>query len=467
MATITFGNFAVNMDDPNFLDSIVGTLFDGSFGTPVFTPTEITDSFTTGGTLKIEGSFSIGPSGHVRASSPVTGLTFLGPNDALLFDVSGLSGLTLGRFSSLSEAQLENLFDAQAHTVVTDGFNDVLVGDSSNETAMAGGGDDILRGNGGRDILDGGPGADQMDGGRGNDTYMVDNPGDSVVETVAGAAGGVDLVKSSVSFVLGPNVENLTLTGSDNIDGKGNAGNNVLRGNSGNNILDGGTAGADRLIGGAGDDTYVVDHRGEVVTEGANAGNDTVQSGVGFTLGPNVEKLILTGTGNINGTGNALDNTLIGNAGNNVLSGGAGADLLDGGGGSDLLRGGVGDDMFIFDAADKQVAGGAGRDTLKFTGAGQTLDLSGKVGPIYTGLEVIDLTGTGDNALSLSKADVLKLTGPAHDLVVSGNAGDSISSTGQGWVQGADQTIGGVLYHSYSSGAAHLHVQADITAVLS
>ena len=56
-----------------------------------------------------------------------------------------------------------------------------------------------------------------------------------------------------------------------------------------------------------------------------------MQSGVSYTLGTNVENLTLTGTGNINGTGNTLNNTLTGNTGDNVLNGGAGNDTLTGG----------------------------------------------------------------------------------------------------------------------------------------
>jgi len=89
------------------------------------------------------------------------------------------------------------------------------------------------------------------------------------------------------------------------------------------------------LIGGAGNDTYVVDNTGDVVTELAKGGTDTVQSKITYTLGSQLENLTLLGSGNINGTGNTLKNTIIGNSGNNVLDGGKGIDNMTGGAGND------------------------------------------------------------------------------------------------------------------------------------
>jgi len=184
-------------------------------------------------------------------------------------------------------------------------------------------------GNDGNNVLDGGTGADIMNGGVGSDTYYVDNTGDTVTETT-GTGGGTDIVNSSVSFTLGNNIENLTLTGTAAINGTGNGLANTIIGNSGNNVLDGG-AGADNMSGGAGNDTYVVDNIGDVVTEGNNAGTDTVivnlTAGT-YTLGSNLENLTLTGTAAINGTGNGVGNTITGNSGSNVLNGGLGKDYF-------------------------------------------------------------------------------------------------------------------------------------------
>ncbi|WP_374108490.1 calcium-binding protein, partial [Nostoc sp. XA010] len=96
--------------------------------------------------------------------------------------------------------------------------NDNLVGTSENDT---------ISGLNGDDTLNGGLGADTLIGGDGNDTYTVDNVGDLVTENFNDVLAGVDTVNSSVSFTLGFGLENLNLTGSDNIDGTGNSNNNV------------------------------------------------------------------------------------------------------------------------------------------------------------------------------------------------------------------------------------------------
>ncbi len=116
---------------------------------------------------------------------------------------------------------------------------------------------------------------------------MVDVAGDIVTEL---AAEGTDAIQSAITWTLGTNVENLTLTGTAAINGTGNTLNNVLTGNAAANTLTGGAgndtlnggAGADALVGGLGDDIYVVDAAGDVITEAAGEGTDSVQSSITY-----------------------------------------------------------------------------------------------------------------------------------------------------------------------------------------
>ncbi|MDB9390714.1 beta strand repeat-containing protein [Microcystis aeruginosa] len=182
-----------------------------------------------------------------------------------------------------------------------------------------------------------------------NETFAINlsNPVNATLTNNQGIVTISDTLTANVTTTLPANVENLTLTGTANINGTGNTLNNIITGNSGNNILNGAT-GIDTLIGGLGNDTYQVDTTTDTITENANQGTDTVESSVTYTLGNNLENLTLTGTTNINGTGNTLNNIITGNSGNNILNGSDGNDTLIGGTGNDTLTGGAGGDQFTF-----------------------------------------------------------------------------------------------------------------------
>jgi Ca2+-binding RTX toxin-like protein len=264
----------------------------------------------------------------------------------------------------------------------------------------------VLTGNAGANKLDGGGGGDTMAGGKGNDIYVVDNAGDVVIEA---AGEGTDTVHSTLpSYTLTTNVENLVLSVGAG-SGTGNDLANKITGNDGNNTLDGGT-GVDTLIGGKGDDVYFVDDAKDVVTEGANAGDDTVQSrAANYTLPLNVENLLLiAGAGDINGTGNTLNNLLTGNEGDNLLRGMAGNDTITGGAGSDTLDGGTGADS---------LAGGSGNDTYLVDNIGDVVDESGGNG-----------TDTVQSSISFSLANVATVFGEVENLTLIGTA--AISGTG-------------------------------------
>ncbi|MDF2689842.1 MAG: hypothetical protein K0Q80_2808, partial [Microvirga sp.] len=144
----------------------------------------------------------------------------------------------------------------------------------------------------------------------------------------------------------------------------GEAAKDQIKGGNGHDHMDGG-AGADRMWGGRGNDTYIVDDRGDRVYESKNQGTDTVKASVSYSLsGTHVEKLVLTGTSDLNGTGNGLNNSLIGNSGDNVLKGGSGHDKLKGMSGDDKLYGGDGNDRLEGGRDDDRLYGGKGEDRL-------------------------------------------------------------------------------------------------------
>ncbi len=293
-----------------------------------------------------------------------------------------------------------------ANTLTGGGEEDTLNGQGGNDTLRGGGGNDTLIGGTGTDLLDGGTGRDGMQGGDGNDTYVVDNELDAVTET----GNGTDLVQITLSsYTLGPNVENLTFTGSGNFTGAGNGLANTITGGSGNDLLDG-LGGADRMVGRDGDDTYVVDNANDSVVENSNAGTDTVRTTRGsYTLGNNVENLIYTGSGNFTGTGNGSANTIAGGSGADTLNGLGGNDTLIGGAGNDVMNGGNGYDDFVFDLGfgndtingfDANPAGG--QDLLDLRGLGiSSANFAGRVAIADLGADM-RITVDGTDTITLS-----------------------------------------------------------------
>ncbi len=283
-------------------------------------------------------------------------------------------------------------------TVTGGGGDDRLFGGDGADSLVAGSGLDVLEGGEGNDTLRGGSEADELVGGAGNDWYFVPVAAIAVVEQ---AGGGIDtVVRTSGSYTLGANIENLVIQGAAGARGTGNgldnamtgsvaadtlngaAGNDTLSGGDGADSLSGGTgtdslnggagedtllggdghdslvAGsgldrleggigndtlrggseADTLIGGAGDDWYFVPVAANAVIEEAGGGIDTVVRTTGtYTLGANIENLLIQAATGVGGTGNALDNAMTGSAGADTLNGAAGADTLTGGGGADLF----------------------------------------------------------------------------------------------------------------------------------
>jgi Ca2+-binding RTX toxin-like protein len=321
-------------------------------------------------------------------------------------------------------------------------------------------------GNFGDNSLDGGAGADTMYGYGGNDTYYVDNADDRLLEW---DGHGIDLVATSVSYVLDPNVENLQaryIPGTEALSLTGNGLANVIWGNFGNNVIDGG-AGADVMYGYGGNDTFTVDNAGDAAVEFEGHGTDLVITSISHVLGANLESLQaanIAGTAPLSLTGNGLANVIWGNFGSNLIDGGAGADVMYGYGG---------DDTYVVDAAGDQVSelAGGGYDTVLTTvsyvlGPDQEalkvqnplqdfgfITLTGnELGNVISGHDWVNyIDGKGGNdvlaggdtrdefhfttALDASNnVDTIVDFNPASDLIVlAGGATDPFSAFASGW----------------------------------
>ncbi|HUH23094.1 MAG TPA: calcium-binding protein, partial [Brevundimonas sp.] len=264
-------------------------------------------------------------------------------------DYSGAAGgvyvrLDLGRAIEDGDGGADTLADIEE--VVGSGFNDVIFGSAQGDVLRGGAGWDVILGLDGDDVIHGGADTtNELYGGRGNDTYVVENGGDTIIEL---AGEGDDTVLTALDRLrLAENVENLTYTGTGHFEGQGSDGNNVIRGGvlrdvlmgrGGDDILAGGTGEANELYGGLGDDYYVLEVA-DTIVENAGEGVDTVDARINsYHLAANVENLLFGGTGDFDGTGNALDNLIIGGAGDDVLRGGGGDDRIDGGLGQDEVR---------------------------------------------------------------------------------------------------------------------------------
>lgn len=355
-----------------------------------------------------------------------------------------LEGLTL-----LGAINNSGTGNGTANRITGNAAANYLRGMAGNDTIIAGAGNDIL---------DGGTGNDEMDGGLGNDTYYVDSSADVITEL---DGEGIDTVIASQTYTLVGSLERLVLGGTDDFDGTGSETANTLTGNSGNNYLSGmggndtllggsgndtleGGAGTDSMVGGLGNDLYIVDSTLDRITEALTGGVDTVQSTASYTLASTLEHLVLTGSGNIYGVGNALANVLTGNIGNNTLIGGAGADTLTGGAGNDTLDGGTGNDS---------LTGGQGDDTYVITHVGDAI-----VELADQGIDTIQTTMTTTLSsvfenLTLTGSASANGTGNAENNVLIGNLGANKLSG----LDGDDRLIGGLGNDTLTGGAGADH----------
>jgi Ca2+-binding RTX toxin-like protein len=401
-----------------------------------------------------------------------------------------------------------------------------LTGNDGNNALTGTKFDDVINGNAGNDVINGGAGADALDGGAGNDTFLIGVASHlpTGLESIAGG-DGADFIRFTSPTTVGGATLTLdaNVTGIETVvigtaagDNSGTAALNVnasqvqnglsITGNWGNNVLTGtdfadtlnGSIGKDTLFGNNGDDLFLIgtdQHApGEVVNGGAGedvlryTGTGTLTLRAGVTEVEVVEVAAGTAASGINASavGNALtingnngNNTLVGtahadtlngNGGNDILNGGGGADVIDGGAGNDVLNGsggadsligGTGNDTLVWDPLDAGAQGGTGTDTLRVDGKGVIVDLTGNA--TITEIEVINITGTGNNRLHIGSADVLAITS-AGTLRVDGNLGDEVDLDGA-WVRGSNQVIGGITYRSYTQDGATVQINSAMPAV--
>jgi hypothetical protein len=172
-------------------------------------------------------------------------------------------------------------------------------------------------------------------------------------------------------------------------------------------------------------------------------------------------------TGQVTAAGTPDDDVLIGTTGADIMIGDLGNDLLLTRGGSDVVKGGAGDDtLTVRDLSFRQLDGGSGIDTLRLTGWGLNLNLTTIADNKITGIEKINLSGTGNHQLTLDVLDVLALSDTTNQLIVQGSVGDTVSSTGQGWLFDGTTNLDGIVYNQYTSGAASLLVSSQIAQTI-
>ncbi|CAA2100582.1 Metallopeptidase AprA [Methylobacterium bullatum] len=268
---------------------------------------------------------------------------------------------------------------------------------------------DGYTGTSGSETFRGTTGAETFTGLGGADTYIIDNIGDLVIES---PGGDTDTVRTSVNFTLGAGqgIEVLRGFGIVGLALTGNEFDNRIVGTSGNDVIDG-KAGIDALFGNLGDDTYFVDNAGDQVTEAAQAGNDTVQASVSYTLkaGQEIETLEGSGSTGLTLTGNNFANRIVGTEGN---------DILDGKTGADTLSGGAGNDSYYVDNVNDHVIETTGTDTV-YASVSYALE---------SGVEIEALRAFGSNALTLTGNEFANtiVGGAAKDVIVGGLGQDTL-----------------------------------------
>lgn len=270
----------------------------------------------------------------------------------------------------------------------------------------------------------------------------------------------------------------------------GTAGPDRLTGTPYDDVLDG-RGGTDVLIGGLGDDRYLIDtnrnrrdgkrleaghdHDALVsvdqVVEASGGGYDSVWSRTNYTLPDNVEELLLLNGEDLRGTGNGLGNQLIGNPGDNLLDGLRGDDLLLGKAGDDRLLGGDGNDVLDGGTGNDQLEGGAGMNLIA-GGHGDDILHMGNGADIVgfnrgDGQDRVVGSGGQNDTISLGGGITLagiKLGRDGKDLVLDAGSGDTIRF--EDWYQRGDHKTASVLQIVTTNDASESFETVDFAALV-
>jgi len=437
------------MSDGTVYDLAAGTVTDGAIiqsviGFQVVTGSEADEAFigTDGTNIMLGGAGNDTLNGGLGADTVHGGtgddLIFVNQQGDLIVEFAGEG--TLDRIAASASYSLGG-----GNTLFSD-FEQLQTTASGGTTAINLTGNALAQrifGNAGANVLnDGGFGAaDTLTGSLGNDTYIVNNTGTLIVE--GSGQGTNDRVASSVSFVLAADddIERLTTTSSGAVNAINLTGNVLAQsifGNAGNNVLHTGGGGvSDTLTGGAGNDTYRVFTRGDIITETAGNGTaDRVTAAATFALAADDDIEIMTtngstGTAAINLTGNAVAQAITGNAGANVLSDGGGA-------GADTLAGLGGNDMYLVRNLGTLITETVGQGTNDRVAAGVSFALAAD-----DSIEVM-------TTISAAAVTAINLTGNGVAQAITGNAGENVLS-GLG---GPDTLTGGAGADTFVFAAA-------------
>ncbi|CAB5497941.1 hypothetical protein THERMOS_751 [Bathymodiolus thermophilus thioautotrophic gill symbiont] len=178
------------------------------------------------------------------------------------------------------------------------------------------------------------------------------------------------------------------------------------------------------------------------------------------------------------------DDTLVGTFANELFVAGIGDDILIGNGGTDVFNAGAGNDTIIINANNlsklysnklsgdllARIDGGSNTDTLKLEGSNLNLNLAKIDNGRIQDIEIIDLTGSGNNSLDLNLSDLLDISSETNVLKIIGDTGDTVNIQHgiYDFMMGPSATEDGVTYNVYSNSkatTAELWIDQDLNVI--